>query len=364
MSEKDDCHRPCTGPARKHSNHSSDKMRPQFCRSDLQAASIGRRLRLVVVSSVSMGHVASEAFEKFRYQYNAFVAGRLKLLLETKHLYQKVSLQPEELLATLSPPARTVQSVGGMRTEDEKWLFETQAAGFTQGRLVITDKQLFDNTNRPTPSLVVGNVKLFCSTCGGREAFRPIWFSDITNELVTENAKQAVSGTPQTFKVRFNPKTFQLFYLIFQCQRCEGAPEAFLLKRHEADLLIEGRSPIEHVELPSFIPREEKKWFRDSVVAFQTGKILAALFYLRTFIEQFARRKTGTQNDKKTGDEIMSSYADTIPVNLRDTMPSLADWYDKLSAALHGAKEDAELFESAREKIEKHFDIRRVHELG
>jgi hypothetical protein len=317
----------------------------------------------IVVFSVSMGHIANDAFEKFRYQFSAFAAERLKLLLETKHLYQKVSLLPEELLASLSPARVEKQVMAPIVIEDEKDLFERQAAAFFQGRLSITEKQLFDTTNRPTPCLVVGNVKLFCSTCGGREAFRPIWFSDVTNELVMENAKQGVAGIPQTFKIRFNTNTFQLFYLIFQCQRCEGVPEAFLVKRHDMDLVVEGRSPLEHVELPTFIPREEKKWFRDAVVAFQTGKILAALFYLRTFIEQFARRKTGTQNDKKTGDEIMSAYADTIPMNLRDTMPSLAEWYDKLSAALHGAKEDSELFESAREKIEEHFDIRRVHKL-
>ena len=44
-------------------------------------------------------------------------------------------------------------------------------------------------------------------------------------------------------------------------------------------------------------------------------------------------------------------------------MPSLADWYDKLSAAIHTATEDVALFESAREKIEEHVDIRRVHKL-
>jgi len=48
---------------------------------------------------------------------------------------------------------------------------------------------------------------------------------------------------------------------------------------------------------------------------------------------------------------------------LRDTMPSLGEWYDKVSEALHGAKEDAKLFEAAKERIEKHFDIRRVHDL-
>jgi hypothetical protein len=135
------------------------------------------------------------------------------------------------------------------------------------------------------------------------------------------------------------------------------------VKREGTDLFLEGRSPIEHVELPKFIPKDDLKWFRDAVIAFQTGKVLAALFYLRTFIEQFARRKTNTLGDKKTGDEIMSAYADTLPKNLRDTMPSLAEWYDKLSAALHTATEDSALFDAAREKLEEHFEIRRVHKL-
>jgi hypothetical protein len=59
----------------------------------------------------------------------------------------------------------------------------------------------------------------------------------------------------------------------------------------------------------------------------------------------------------------MAAYAKTLPESLRDTMPSLGEWYDKVSEALHGAKEDAQLFETAKERIEKHFDIRRVHDL-
>jgi uncharacterized ferritin-like protein (DUF455 family) len=41
-------------------------------------------------------------------------------------------------------------------------------------------------------------------------------------------------------------------------------------------------------------------------------------------------------------------------------MPSLAEWYDKLSAAMHSANPDEDLFKSAQEKIEKHFEIRKA----
>jgi hypothetical protein len=92
------------------------------------------------------------------------------------------------------------------------------------------------------------------------------------------------------------------------------------------------------------------------------GKILAALFYLRTFIEQFARRVTGTTG-KETGDVIMERYSATLPANQRNMMPSLREWYGKLSEALHEAREDENLLEAALEAIENHFDIRRVHKI-
>lgn len=293
-----------------------------------------------------------DALEKFRYEFVSFAAERLKELLENKHLYQKVSIPSDKNQAT-----RNFKMMFGSN-EGMIGDFDGLVTRFVDGRFTIAAERQFKEPGHvPLLCLLVGNVKLFCSRCEAREAFRPIWFSDITNELLGLRKNSA-----EKFKIAFG-NTFQLFSLVFQCQRCEGLPETFLVKRDGLDLVLEGRSPIEHIELHGFIPKDEKHWFRDAVIAFQTGKVLAALFYLRTFIEQFARRKTGTQNDKKTGDDILTAYATTIPENIRETMPSLKEWYDKLSAALHGANEDSELFESAREKIEEHFDIRRVHKL-
>jgi hypothetical protein len=39
----------------------------------------------------------------------------------------------------------------------------------------------------------------------------------------------------------------------------------------------------------------------------------------------------------------MSAYSETLPPKVRDSAPSLKDWYEKLSEAIHGAKEDAAL---------------------
>ena len=132
-----------------------------------------------------------------------------------------------------------------------------------------------------------------------------------------------------------------------------------MVRRSGWDLILEGRSPMERVPVESFIPKEERDFFRDAVIARNSGKALAGLFYLRTFVEQFARRKV-KPSGRLSGDELMSAYADTIPLPQRDQMPSLRELYEKLSEALHSAKEDSILFEEVKTEIERHFDFRRL----
>lgn len=144
------------------------------------------------------------------------------------------------------------------------------------------------------------------------------------------------------------------------CQSCQRTTAAFLVRRNGWDLELHGRSPIEELEIPKYIPKLEYSLFRDSVIAFNSGKVLAALFYLRAFIEQFARRLTG-KTGRITGDEVMTAYSEGLAPALRDLMPSLREWYDKLGVPIHAAKDDTEVFQSARTAIEKHFEIRKVH---
>lgn len=113
--------------------------------------------------------------------------------------------------------------------------------------------------------------------------------------------------------------------------------------------------------MPNFIPKKEAKVYRDALIAYHGGKTLGGLFYLRTFIEQFERRQTGWLSERKTGDEIMEEYAKLLPDPPRSQMPSLLDWYDKLSGALHSANADAGLFEKSVADIDRHFDFRRLY---
>ncbi len=41
---------------------------------------------------------------------------------------------------------------------------------------------------------------------------------------------------------------------------------------------------------------------------------------------------------RRFGDELMAEYGNTLPNAHRDTMPSLREWYEKLSEPIHAAK--------------------------
>jgi hypothetical protein len=209
------------------------------------------------------------------------------------------------------------------------------------------------------PCIQVRNVKLFCNRCEAAEVFAPLWYDDMKT-LAAKLPYQkpfTVEGDPSAPRV-------QLFSLLYQCQRCKGEPAAFIVRREGFSLYLHGRSPMEQVQAERHIPKKEREFFLDAVIAMHAGHALAGLFYLRTFIEQFARRQTGMLNDRATGDQIMDAYAKTLPPKERDLMPSLREWYDKISEALHTARADDALFQEAREEIERHFDIRRVHKIA
>jgi hypothetical protein len=271
---------------------------------------------------------------------------QLKDLLETHHLYQKVTIDAVRITQEI----RDSIAIGVRQLQFDCFAKEFFAAPFTP-----SDEQLFVvvgglPTPKPAPVLLIGNIKLFCSKCDGRETFSPLWHVDVVDELLK---------LPPQPRVQPPPSCFQLFLLLYQCQVCHGAPEAFLIRRQGWQLILEGRSPMEYAEVAAFIPKVERPFFRDAVVAMHGGKTLAALFYLRTFLEQFARRQTGISG-RSTGEEMMDAYTKRLPASLRDQMPSLGEWYERLSEAVHEARQDEELFEKAKAAIENHFDIRRV----
>jgi hypothetical protein len=284
-------------------------------------------------------------------ELNDAFAFALKTLLEDKHLYQSVSID----IGAITDRWRD-----RMTETDLRMLAAAGGTGVSRLHFLLSDSPLRSSDPSGTlsgvPTILVQNVKLYCGPCEGREVFAPVWFRDIEREV----GRQAIShapGRPVAGGASDGPT--QVIAIGLRCQRCLGDLNVAVVRRSAWKLILEGRSPMEHVEVPKFIPKTESHLYRDAVIATNAGKTLAALFYLRTFIEQFARRRTGLRG-KETGETIMNAYSKTLPLAQRDSMPSLGEWYDKLSGALHSAHADADLLTTATVAIDQHFDIRRV----
>jgi hypothetical protein len=283
-------------------------------------------------------------------QVNAAIADAFAKILQEKHLYQRITIDFGGILRGVRNRVRE-----GYLSQFER------ALRLSSPKIVLSSTRKLYEEFQLSPV----NVKLFCRSCQRREAYRCLSAKDLTAEAISAHSLGLIVPALSQFAPELNfSRDLQLFVFVYRCEGCaaKGKPEAFLLRREGWTFSLDGRSPIEHVEIPSFIPEKERRLYRDAVIANNAGKTLAAIFYLRSFVEQFARRVTGLTG-KQTGQEITSAYAATLPDQLRDTMPSLKEWYEKLSVPIHEAKDDAETFDAALERIIKHFEIRKVHEI-
>src|SRR3990167_9053700 len=154
--------------------------------------------------------------------------------------------------------------------------------------------------------------------------------------------------------------TVQVFVFSFLCQSCKALPEFFMVRREANKLILAGRSPIEHVDVPKVFPKELRQFFSGAIIAHQSGQTLAGLFLLRTFIEQWVKKCGATQ---ERADEALKWYGTTLPEDFRSWFPSLEYLYSQLSASIHAAEASQELFNEAALDIERHFDARRLFEL-
>jgi len=285
-----------------------------------------------------------DALAAFRLGLSLSLTNALKTLIEAKHIYQRitidVSAQFSEVLANTVEPHRPQ--------------LHAQAAQTINARVTLV--RAIPAPPGVEPCLAVENVKTFCENCDSREVAAPVWYKDIVFD-----ATASMRNDGRTRETR-EPHTHQILVLAYQCQRCKGDFSAYTVRRIGWSFSLEGRSPLEHIAIPPFIPKAERNHYRDAVIALHGGKVPAAFFYLRAFVEQFGRRQTGMVG-RATGDEILSAYAETLPLAVRGTMPSLRDIYDRLSEAVHNVSEDGALFDKLQEEVDQHFDIRRVHRI-
>lgn len=275
----------------------------------------------------------SHELNRVQEEYKSLIRSALKTLLEEKHLYQSVNLDVSGLVpprnglvpSSVQYPYYQFIRAWSLHADDSR--VERRVVGSNDFGIRIPD------------------LKLYCKTCNRIEAFNSVNTYDSLAGLGLSRDDGA--------------RTLQVFVLSYRCQSCKGAPEVLLVRRFGSKLTLSGRSPIEFVEVPKFIPGQVSQFYSGAVVAHQSGQTLAGNFLLRTLIEQWVYLHVAPED--RFADRALEIYASSLEADFKRKFPSLTDVYSKLSADIHAATGSTDIFDSERGRIVGHFDARRVY---
>jgi hypothetical protein len=275
-----------------------------------------------------------------RSDFAGAVRGAVRLLLEAKHLYQSVMVDvpvPDQWRKVVTDTNRSLYAQATRHSSENAWqLAEPQLPGIVSSQKV----------DRHRVYLAVPTIKIFCDRCHNVEAHNASYALDISAQMATRQGYLHTSPS-------------QHFVAVYTCQACKAMLQHFMIRREGLKLSLAGRSPIEHVAVPSVIPKEQRKYYSGAILAFQSGQTLPALFMLRMFVEQFAASQVSDKSLR--ADAVLDLYMTSLPEPVRAHFASPREIYSRLSDAIHSAREDDTLFTSSCEQIVEHFDARRLY---
>lgn len=290
----------------------------------------------------------------------------LKELLSKKHLYQSVSVDTTDLDNFIKSPPHPK----GVISQEISKTVECARSILLATWNIKDDKKVGtfpypDYKKNVYVIFTIPHIKIFCPKCKRMEAHNPC-----NSAATSKNIDNIIAGQ---FGDNMSSAK-QLLFFDFQCQSCKDTIVSFMIARKNNKLTLVGRYPMETVEVPSVIPKEQQDFFSSAVIAFNSGQTLPALFMLRTFVEQYVYAKCPTTNStgansganstgKSYADQVLTAYMDSLPADFKSRFPSLQDVYGRLSIAIHSAKSDAELFEKVVTELVKHFEAKKLYEI-
>jgi hypothetical protein len=294
-------------------------------------------------------------FQSMAPYFKTSIENGLKLLLETKHLYQNIKIDPPDENIIQQKMNELISGATQFRDVEGPLGFFDVSPSKIEWRIQNPNEHRYAAFGSPSEVVNVSiyfippTVKLYCRTCKRLEAYNFLYGNDILSEYTKARELAELENK-------------QVFSLAYQCQSCKGTPEVFVVRRDAMKFVQSGRTPMEEIEVPGFLPKEQKKYFSDAIVAFNSGQTLAGNFLLRTFIEQYIRSQSSTPNSQST-DILFSEYGEKLPDDFKMHFPSLQAVYDRLSNDLHLAAASEEVFIQSKAEIVKHFQAREVYEL-
>lgn len=282
-----------------------------------------------------------------REHFQPFLTEALRDLLSRRHLYQsvRVDIDPTIAFVQSSAPIGMREAIIASFRDSANGAWEVNdpaGSRFFPGR--------HPDDYVPPIQLNAPDVKLYCPVCERKEPF------GVCSAESFLGRSRRIDESPTA-----NDKCTQVFVLSYRCQSCKSVPEVFLIRRHGLKLTLCGRAPIETVETPPCLPKNTSRFFSDATVAYNSGQVLAGLFLLRTFIEQWTSRIINRSDLK--ADEMLDAYMADLPGDFKARFPSLRELYGELSVAIHSATASDELFNNSTQDIIRHFEARRLFAL-
>jgi hypothetical protein len=283
------------------------------------------------------------------------VVEAFKELLEAKHLYQSCEIKTDHLVAPLPKRKRLSKKLPPMVRLLANMPDEMNRTGvkFNNLRVKMDFCSTWELAVGPAPessdqarAIVLPTIRILCKCDEHKQPHRATKESTESG-MIVYHAKDR------------EEQPLQIFSIPYKCQSCDAEPVIFLVRREGLKLRLVGRSQFEPISTPACIPKQLAAHYSDAVAAFKTNHCLGALFYLRTVIEQQMRRVV-KPTTRITGEELADEYQKQLSPDFPKSFPSFKKLYQDLSAALHEAREDEELFSAAVKHIEKHFDAVRL----
>lgn len=303
-------------------------------------------IRLVFVRQFcnckSMADIATRCLQIWEKILPDLISESLRMLLQENHLYQKLVISDEKCKLKV-PPTITNPNTPDFEnawkaSSNRPWVFHR--ADLSGGAVQVVPSQLL---------VEVKGIKLYCPICSRLEAFNP--YSSPNNGFPVEVLLTEVNN-PRSRKA-----ILQVFSYKYECQSCKKHIVVFLVERDDMTLRIAGRSPIESIDIPNYVPKNIASLLGGSVLAFNSGQHLPAIFMLRTTIEQYMRSLVKIEG-KISGEDLADKYAETLPEDFRKRFQSLKPIYVALSEAIHSAKADEVLFQRERANILRHLEAK------
>ncbi len=256
-------------------------------------------------------------------------------------IYKKVLQIPgvEAIQPNLQQESRMVYD----SVHEFKW--KLPARGIRAGRLPYYEGKQPERAEGSI-NITPKTIKIFCSICDSVQPYNFMYGSDVLEDDFQDNSLN-----------------IQVFFLAYMCQSCKSSPEVFMIRREKMKITHSGRTPIEKVDVPKIIPNAQKEFFSDAVILFNAGKILAGKFLLRTVIEQYIRDFTNNKTSQNL-EELFDEYSASLPDDFKQRFPSLTNIYSQLSADIHSANSDKDLFIKSQQDIQEHFDAKRLFKIS